>query len=250
MIHYLACDGNGVDSISDVLSKKTEITHVPISSYEEFDRYVASIVNKVTPKDLVILDTLNMLATMTRGDMSLGTDPLANLWDLRGKITGNKNHGADYEATGQMIMRRLKNLCRNGQGARIIVACHEAEKMDESTIPPTKKRGPDVNPALLGALLGSSSDVFRLFTVKEEITNDEGKILIPVGTRVLQLKETDEVIAKCQVPMSMVGKIKKALPNPTLPALYEHIGKKPTWCTIYGASGAGKSTFCTSELRT
>lgn len=250
MIFYYAADGNGTDSLDDVLQAKTkEITHVPVSSYDEFDRHVASIVSKVTLKDLVILDTLNMLATMTRGDMALGTDPLALLWDQRHKITGNNNHGASYEATGQMIIRRLKNLCRNGQGARIIVTCHEAEKLDESTIPPTKKRGPDVNPALLGALLGSSSDVFRLRALKENITNDDGQVILASGTRILELRETDEIMAKFHVPLGRVDQIKRALPNPTLPMLYEHLGKKPTWLTVYGASGSGKSTFVTSELR-
>lgn len=250
LIYYYDADGNGVDSIADVLqAKPKEITHIPIRTYEEFDAHVSTIVHKVTSDDLVIVDTLNSLANTTRGDAKLGTDPTENLWARREKILGDKNYLTVYELAGQLILRRLKNLGKCGQGARIIVTCHEAEKLDDTTVPPTKKRGPDVNPALLGALMGSSSDVFRLRSLDDPITNDKGEIILPVDTRLLELRRSDEIMAKYHVPLSRVPSIKRALPNPTLPMLYKHLGKKPTWLTIYGPPGVGKSTFVTSELR-
>ncbi len=127
---------------------------------------------------------------------------------------------------------------------------HEAEKLDESTIPPTKRRGPSVNPAFLEALMASSSDVFRLRKLEEAVTGENGEILLSADTRLLELRSTDEIMAKYHVPLARVPNIKKALPNPTLPMLYAHLGKKPTWLTIYGSSGTGKSTLATSELRT
>lgn len=249
MIYFLDADSNGVDSISDVLTKTKEITYVPLRTYEEFDTWAASVAHKVTPNDLVILDTMNSLANTTRGDAKLGTDPSENLWAKRDKILGDKNYLTVYELAGQLIMRRLKNLSKCGQGARIIVTCHEAEKIDDTTIPPTKKRGPDVNPALLGALMGASSDVFRLRSLDDPILNDKGEVVLPAETRLLELRKSDEIMAKYHVPLSRVPQIKKALLNPTLPMLYEHLGKKPTWLTIYAPAGTGKTTFVTSELR-
>jgi hypothetical protein len=250
MLYYLDTDGNGIDSISDVLqAKPKEITRIPIRTFDEFDVFVSSIVNKLKPTDVVVLDTLNSLANMTRGDVKLGTDPTELLMPKRDKILADKNYLTVYELAGQFILRRLKNLGKSGEGARIIVTCHEAEKIDDSTIPPTKRRGPDVNPALLGALLGASSDVFRLRSLEEGITNDKGEIVLPADTRIMELRRTDEIMAKFHVPLSKVPEIKRILVQPTLPKLYEHLGKKPTWLTIYGSPGVGKSTFATSELR-
>lgn len=250
MIYLLDCDGNGVDSIADILeAKPKEITHIPVTTFEDFDNWAAKVTNKLTPNDLVILDTLNSLANTTRGDAKLGTDATENLWAKRDKILGDKNYLTVYELAGQLILRRLKNLGRGGQGARIIVTCHEAEKLDESTSPATKRRGPDVNPALLGSLMGTSSDVFRLRTLEDAVLNDKGQVVLAADTRLLDLRRTDEIMAKYHVPLSRVPQIKKALANPTLPMLYEHLGKKPSFLVVYGPPGAGKTTFVTSELR-
>jgi hypothetical protein len=248
MIHYLACDGNGIDSIADVLGNK-DFTRVVVTHYEDFDKYVTSIVSKVTPKDTVIVDTLNMLASTVRGDINLGVDPHAQLWEKRDKFFKDKAGFGLYTAPTAMLIRQLKNLCRGGEGAKIIVTCHEAERIDETTIPPTRKRAPDLNAELLGSLIGSSSDVCRLAILERDILNDKQEVILPSGTRILQLNATDEYMAKIQVPLSKVPSIKKQLANPTYPMLCEHLGKIPTWLTIYSPSGVGKSTFVTSQLR-
>lgn len=248
MIYYYEADGNGTDSIADVLGDKKKITHIPISTYEEFDKHVASIVMKVTPNDTVILDTLNALANTTRGDSKLGTDPTENLWLKRDKIIADKNYMTVYTLASQLILRRLKNLSRAGEGAKIIVTCHEAERFDESTIPPTKKRAPDVNPELLGSLVGSSSDVFRLTRLDEHIVDEDGNEILPADTRILQVKGTEEYLAKYHVPRSRVPSLRN-LADPTYHSLCEMLGKTPTWLTVYGAPGVGKSTFATSMLR-
>ena len=248
LIYYYHCDSNGTDSISDVIGHK-DLHRMAVNHYEDFDRHVTSIVNKLTPKDIVIVDTLNMLASTTRTDFKLGTDPTEQLWGKRERIIADKNYLTVYTGASQLILRHLKNCSRGGEGARIIVTCHEAERVDESTIPPTKKRAPDLNAELLGSLIGSSSDVFRLTRLDDPIINDKGEVLLAAGTRLLQLHATDEWMAKFQVPLSKVAGIKKMLANPTSPMLCEHLGKVPTWLTIYSPSGVGKSTFVTSMLR-
>lgn len=250
MIFYFDSDGNGTDSIADVLSAKPkEITHIPVRTYEEFDNAAAAVVHKVKPTDLVVLDTINSLANTTRGDAKLGIDPSVNYWSLKDKIIADKNYLTVFELAGQLILRRLKNLSKGGEGARILVTCHEAEKLDDSTIPPTKRRGPDVNPALLGALIGSSSDVFRLRALEDPVLDADGKVVVAADTRLLELRRTDEIMAKFHVPLAVAKSLPKAILEPTLPMLYEKLKKKPTWLTIYGSPGTGKSTFATSELR-
>lgn len=248
MIYLYSTDGNGTDSIADVLSNK-ELVRVAVTRYEDFDKHVTSIVSKVTPKDTVIVDTLNMLAVTIRADINLGTDPHAQLWEKRDKYFKDKAGFGLYTAPTAMLIRQLKNLCRGGEGAKIIVTCHESERVDETTMPPTKKRAPDLNAELLGSLIGSSSDVCRLALLDRDILNEKGEVLLSSGTRILQLQATDEYMAKVQVPLSKVAGIKKQLANPTYPMLCEHLGKVPTWLTIYSPSGVGKSTFATSMLR-
>lgn len=248
MIYLYSTDGNGTDSIADVLGNK-ELVRVAVTRYEDFDKHVTSIVSKVTPKDTVIVDTLNMLAVTIRADINLGTDPHAQLWEKRDKYFKDKAGFGLYTAPTAMLIRQLKNLCRGGEGAKIIVTCHESERVDETTMPPTKKRAPDLNAELLGSLIGSSSDVCRLALLDRDILNEKGEVLLSSGTRILQLQATDEYMAKVQVPLSKVAGIKKQLANPTYPMLCEHLGKVPTWLTVYSPSGVGKSTFATSMLR-
>lgn len=248
MIYLYSADCNGTDSISDVIGNK-DLFRLAVNHYEDFDKHVTSIVNKVKPSDTVIVDTLNMLAATTRTDFKLGTDPTEQLWGKRDRIIADKNYLTVYTGAAQLILRHLKNLARGGEGAKIIVTVHEAERVDDTTNPPTRKRAPDLNPELLGSLIGSSSDVFRLTRLDDPILNEKGEVVLSSGTRVLQLQATDEYMAKFQVPLSRVPSIKKQLANPTYPMLCEHLGKVPTWLTIYSPSGVGKSTFVTSMLR-
>jgi hypothetical protein len=248
MIYLYSCDGNGTDSIADVLGNK-ELTRIAVTKYEDFDKHIVSIVNKVTPKDTVIVDTLNMLANTIRGDINMGTSSTELLWDKRERFFKDKLGFGLYTAPTQLILRHLKNCSRGGEGAKIIVTVHEAERVDDTTVPPTRKRAPDLNPELLGSLIGSSSDVFRLTRLDGPILNDKGEVVLSAGTRILQLQATEEYMAKFQVPLSKVPSIKKQLANPTYPMLCEHLGKVPTWLTLYSPSGVGKSTFVTSQLR-
>jgi hypothetical protein len=248
MIYLYSTDGNGIDSIADVLGSK-EITRIAVTRYEDFDKHVTSIVSKVTQKDTVILDTLDMLASTIRTDLNLGTDPTEQLWGKRERYFKDKLGFGLYTGAAQLIMRHLKNLSRGGEGAKIITTVHEAERIDETTVPPSRKRAPDLNPELLGSLVGSSSDLCRLAILDRDILNANGEVVLSSGIRVLYLKATDEYMAKVQVPLSKVPSIKGALANPTYPMLCEHLGKVPTWLTVYSPSGVGKSTFCTSMLR-
>lgn len=249
MNYLFSCDGNGSDSIADILGNKN-LTRIVVTKYEDYNNHIRSIMTKVTKNDTIILDTIDALASTTRADIRLGTsDPTEDLWLQRAKLGNNGKFSSVYLDTNTMIMRHLKNVNRSGEGAKIIVTVHEAERIDETTVPPTKKRAPDLNAEFLGSLMGSSSDVFRLSRVVDDILDDNGAVLLAADSRILQLRETDEYVAKFQVPMEKRPSIKRALANPTYQSLCEHLGKIPTWLTIYGPSGAGKSTFATSMLK-
>jgi len=244
MIYLYSTDGNGADAIIDVLGHK-ELVRFPVVRYMDFDKHVTSIVSQVTPKDIVIVDTIDMLAATWRGDHNLGTDPTETMWGKKERFFKEKPGYGLYTGPEGMIIRQLKNLSRGGEGAKIITTVHEAVRIDETTVPPTKKRSPDLNPALLGSLMGSSSHVFRMARINEPIFNDQNEEVVSAGSRILQLRVTVEYTAKAQYE----EKLPKALTNPTLPRLWKLLGFVPTWLTVYGPPGVGKSTFVTSSLR-
>lgn len=248
MLYLLDCDLHGLDSVSDCVGHKN-FTVVPCPSYSDYDKAVVDlIVNKdAGPNDTVIVDTLTSLLETTRADAKLGTELSVNLFE-RGKtkyMEGDKNYLNVYNMAQQVVMRRLKNLA--GRGVRLIVLAHEAERVDETTM--TKKRQPDVNPAFIGDLVGASSDVFRLFSVPEDIVGQGGKVTVKADTRVLYLRRGEEYIAKYNVSRDRSESVPRYIVDPTLPKIVETLGKTPVFLTVYGHPGAGKTTLAVSALQ-
>ena len=246
MLYFVDADQNGLDSVQDVIAKNHDkVTIINAGVFEEADRRLAQLVEKTGPNDLFVFDTIDALANTLRGDAKLGNDQTEELWVKRNLwLQGDKNYQTVYDMAEKFILRRIKNL-RN-RGARIICLAHEAEKVDEQDM--LKKRGPDLNDKFYGKLMSASSDVFRLSVQLTNVVNAAGEVIVPADTRILELRRTPEVIAKYHVGMDKSPQIKAKMMNPTLPKLYEHLGKKPSFLTIYGAPGAGKTSFSFSEL--
>lgn len=249
MIYLLDCDMNGLDSISAELNTG-KVTRLPCPTFQAFENACVALLKVVGPEDLVICDTITSLLNTTRGDAKLGTDPEKSIWEVgQAKyLSGDKNYLTVYEMAGQLTMRRLKNL--RARECRIIVTAHCSEVKDES-FGNMKKLGPEVNPAMVGTLVGASSDLFRLEEIAEAITDpNTGEVRVKAGERILWLRRTDAYMAKFHVTRERSEVIPTGITNPSLPKLYGVLGKKPSWLTIYGFPGAGKTSFAVSEVST
>jgi hypothetical protein len=176
---------------------------------------------------------------------------LAVLWEKRGRfLEGDKAYLNYYRMAASLVLRRLKNL--SARGARIVAVCHEDEILDETTVPASKRRGPMVNPAMVGLLSGASSDIYRLEAIIDPILEmdpetGEATTVAQPNDRVLWLRRQPHFIAKYSCDIERSPKIAKGLLNPTLPKVYEHLGCRPPFMLLYGANGAGKTTLATSE---
>jgi hypothetical protein len=241
-IYLLDADLGGTDSIETEIEAGVE--YIPIGSFPEYEDAVRKLLPKVGPDDLVILDTISSLANTVRGDAKLGTDTTVDLWEKRSKYTADPQYLTVYELAAQLIMRRLKNL--RSRGARIITTCHEDEHRDEISM--TKKRAPGLNEAFYKALMAATSDVFPLSVQLEDKYNNAGEIAMKAGTRILNLRMSEDYVTKHHVPRARSEALPKGIKDPTLPKLYEVLGKRPSWLCIYGPPGVGKSALAVSEL--
>ena len=246
MIYLLDADQNGSDSIQHLVNEK-RIAYFPVAGFQQFEAYVKALIPIVSSDDLVIIDTISSLQESTIMDARLGTDIEKNLWELKGKyLDGDKNYLNVYNLAGDTIIRRLKNL--RARGARIITTSHEAENIDPTDI--RKKRAPRMSPALYDSVMRSSSDVARLSEVIEPILDDEGAVKVPTGTRLLQIRKTEEAVAKYHVRPEISERIAEKLIMPTIGGIhkyYAHIDKRPAWLHLYGPPGVGKTSLCASE---
>lgn len=246
MIFYTYSDGNGTDSVQDILDNhKDKITALEARSYEVWDQFTQSILGKIKKDDTFILDTITTFAATCRGDFKLGNDAAVSYWEKRNVFFADKNYQTNYEAAGQLIMRRLKDL--SNLGAKIIVTAHEKEKEDQTVIPPIKRRGPDINDALLGNLIGSSSDVARLRVVFEDEYNGD-KLKFKKGQRVLEFGPSEDYMSKTGVSLALSGKVPSVITRPSYTKVCKALQKVPRWLTTYGPPGTGKSTFTLSML--
>lgn len=242
MFYLLDADMNGADSIAPLIASGA-VTHLPCGTYPDFRDHTTRLLSKVGQDDVVILDTVTLMADTTRGDIKVGPAPEADLWEMRGKLLLDELNRNSYDAAGKMIMRPLRNL--RARGARIITVCHEGEQEDKTTL--TKKIGPAVNPALFSSLVGSASDMFRLTMLSEPIIDGEGNVKIPAYARVLEMRPNEDALTKFHVARDLSEKIPKKLVEPTLTKLYKVLGKKPSWLLLYGSPGVGKTTLATNE---
>jgi hypothetical protein len=226
-----------------------EAVQLKCPSYNAFDKIVRDLWPTVGQNDLVIIDTLTSLLETTRSDAKLGTDTLTfDLWDRKAKyLEGDKQYLNVYNMAQQFIMRRLINLA--AKDARLLVICHTTMAKDPAN-PLVKITSPDVNPAMIGTLIARSSDVFYLMNVLEDIPAQDGsgQIAVPKDTRVLYLRPEEGRALKYSVDIERSPLVPRLMLNPTLPDVYKILQKKPSWLTLYGDPGAGKTTFAFSEI--
>lgn len=245
MIYLLNADRGGADSVAHLI-RTGKVTHLPCPTYQAYEGHCKDLLaRQPTDDDLVILDTLTRLADSARGDMKLGADA-ESLWEKRNVYFSDKNYLTVYEAAGQLIMRRLRNL--NNKGYRIVTICHEDEQFDQATM--GKKRAPAINEALYKSLMGSCTDCFRLSVLREDEVNAEGAVVASAGSRLLQTTMDDQAICKYQVEANDDGSFRtvpRLIPSPTMRRVFKVLGKKPSWLVLYGEPGAGKTTLACSE---
>jgi hypothetical protein len=248
MIFVLDADMNGTDSYQFLIDAGL-VTTIEVPTFEAFDKTVRDLLQFANPKtDVVFLDSISQMAYSTRGDAKFGTDIAQNVWDRRGLfLDGDKNYLTVYEMAGQMIIRRLKNL--RSYGFRLIVSAHESDQIDTAV----KKRAPDINQALYGSLKRSTSDMFRMWLLPQNIMQPDGQtIRYAAGTRLVSVKPAPEYAAKIHVDPFAAEQVPQTIPIenpfvPVLPKVYSYLWKLPSFLCIYGEPGVGKTTAGVSE---
>ena len=242
--YRLDVDLNGTDSIQSYIDSG-KVINLECPTFDDFDKHRMMLMPKIEPGDTVMLDTVSKMLSTIRTDRVVGTkinEPL-NDPKIINRFFGDKEYLAIYNYAAQLTMRALNNF--RARGARVIVLAHEDEVNDQIT--GMKSQGPMVNPAMVGELIASSSDVFRLVSLTEPVVDAEGKTVFARDTRVLYLRRSDSFQAKFHVERSRSESIPKALPDPTLPKLWTLLGKQSSWLTVYGHPGAGKTSLgCTA----
>jgi hypothetical protein len=249
VIYLFNCDRGSADSVAPFIRNGT-VQHVQCATLQAYDTACRDMIAK-TPSDddVIVVDTLTRLLDTAIGDMKVGTDYSDGIWKKRDIYFSDKNFLNVYQAAAQLILRPLRNL--NARGWRIVTICHEAEQMDPQTL--TKKRGPALNDKFYQSLMGTCTDCFRLSVLRDDITNAKGDVVQAAGSRVLQTTMDDEALCKYQVEPSEEGvfrTVPKFIPGPTMRRIFKVLDKKPTWLTIYGEPGAGKTTLSVSEAFT
>jgi hypothetical protein len=246
MVFLLDGDLSGFDSVAHLLDTG-QITRLPCRTYTEFITATRELALKVTPADLVIVDTVSKLAETLRDDILHGENQENTLAEISREIKGETYGRNCYQAAQRVFMRQMKNIHRAGDGARIITVFHEKDQKDPDDVT-LMKRGPSVNAAFYDSIVGQSSDIFRLTVAVEDVLGQDGKVKYPRKTRFLQLQDSEEALAKYKVSPAVSEKLPRRIVNPTLPKLYKVLGKKPSWLSIYGSPGTGKSTLACSEI--
>lgn len=239
-------DQNGTDSINSIIAKNQDsLTVIEVGSYEKFDNISKDLLEDIVPGDLVILDTISMLADTTRTDYKLGTDMTKSYWKDKDRLVTDAVTRNIYGAAGALIMRRLKNF--RSMGARIIVTAHERSGYDPNIPKSAKIRIPDVNDDLCKSLTGSSSLVCRLTINHDEVTDEEGNVLLAVGQRLLQIKPSEDYYTKVHMDLESSYDLPDVISRPSTTKLAKILGHEPAWMTLYGPPGAGKTTFALSH---
>lgn len=242
MIYYSSADGNGVDSVRNILAKNSDkITHIDGSTSYGWDHSVADA--DLKKGDTLIVDTISALAatyireyrfrSMKEGDYF--AEHIKN-WDKTGSQSA-------YLMTEQTIMQRIKWV--QNRGVNIIVTAHEGEQTNERT--GEKLTGPEISAKFFNRLNASCSMMFRLKVEFSSSEDDKGK-QVHKAKRVLMVRPVEDYILKCNVPSEDLEKIPYTIVSPTLPKLYEKLGFVPTFMVLYGPPGCGKSTLSLSQF--
>lgn len=246
MFYLLDADLGGTESVQDLIDQGL-VTHIPLPTFEAFDKAIVALLPKLSEADTVCVDTISALGNTTRGDFRLGTEVSEDLWAKRTLyFGGDKNFLTQYEAAEKLIMRRLKNV--RAVGTHVITTAHEDEQVDAIT--QSKKRAPGLNQAFYGSLMAHSTDVFRLSMLFDDVKDKEGNVKYKAGTRVLYLRPAEGIdghVTKYHVPRSVAQTLPTGIVDPTWQKLCDTLQKDPGWTVIYGPPGIGKTSLACSK---
>jgi hypothetical protein len=238
-------DLNSADSIQHLI----EAGLVEVFDCHTFPQFLAHK-DRIRPTlkegDIVVIDTYTSLIDLCRMNAKLGTERTGDDWEKRNLyLGGDKGFLAVYNYATDITMAHIADF--RGTGCSLVVLAHEDEERDPLTL--VLKRGPRANKAAVDALLRKSSDVMRLTVQQDDERDDKGAVKVAAGTRLLYLRNNDEMIAKVHVRRDLDGKLPRGIKDPTMPKIRSILQKTPSWLTIYGAGGAGKTTLATSDAQ-
>jgi hypothetical protein len=247
--HYFDCDQNGLDSVQHLL-ELGDVDYYLVKSFEDADEKLMRLLPKLTRNDTVVIDTINSFMSTLIANCKFGTDPTESVWDKKDAFLNDKNYLAVYNFGTQAIMQRLK--CVRNRGCPIITVAHQDEQRDPITN--MKVMAPQANNFLYQELSKASSDVVRLYMLEGDEYDKNGELRYADETRFAQLRRIAgfEAYTKFHVVPAQVDKVPRRIvlrPGArNMLRLHKAYGKRPSWLTVYGPAGIGKTTFALSEL--
>jgi hypothetical protein len=243
VIHLIDADLSGADSVQHLIDAKLVQWH-PVASYDQFILVADGLLKTATPADSVVVDTVTKLAETLRDNLLHGAYPDDSLLAAQKAMAGETLSRNAYAEAQRVVMRRLRNL-RN-RGVKIITVLHEDDQRNpyETTL---NKRAPAVNKAFFESLTGASSDIFRLTFARDDIKDAKGDVKFARDTRFLQLRDSEDALAKYHVSPEVSSKLPRLLSNPSMPKLRTILEKDPSWLIVYGSPGTGKTSLVCSD---
>lgn len=265
MIHRINCDMNGVETIAHLIKAGLVKDH-ECRTYREYDKTVNALAQEVKPEDTVVIDTINRAVDMFLHwqFVSLRLKPGQTASDL----DDVKNPPNTLQVYGQVPFYVFEAL--RGFPCQLIMLAHEGEKYFNAENGKVVKWTGEMNVANMpnvvppegvvqgaGALLPGkahqaatqmTSDIFRVGKLMEDkvVDRDGKQVKFLKGTRVLNVSDTVQVLAKVHVAIEQYRKLRDEIYNPTLPILYGVLGLTPKVLMFYGPEGVGKTTLACS----
>ena len=191
----------------------------------------------------IVIDTVDRLAARARRELAAGTTNMKqDIWTIRDKITPSQR---DWGEMSDLLARTFENFASwcEDQQIPLILLCHEAMKEDEVT--KEVKGGPALNDMLLKEVRDNSDYLWRVWREEREVTVDGKKY--PKNTHFARLSTSEKKMTKVRIPPNYSAKLVDQYPNPTLPEIFSLLGPfTPNVLTIFGPSGAGKTTLANS----
>lgn len=233
-------------SVQDLIDART-VDWIDARRFNAVESAYRELWAKTIVADVVVVDTITTLATTTRQDLII--DPassggVAPLWDNRLNL---KTKIGDWGDMSDLLNRMLRAYRELPQIT--VFCCHEGERTDPTATTSIEKRGPDLNAAVLRDVIAWSDAVIRVSVLGQTIEVD-GETYGP-ETRCLRLKPSASAMAKTRAalgrPYPEILFVRET--DNALRKLEAALGYLPKKITLYGPSGAGKTTTATSLSR-